>query len=190
MAAALLSKIVVFKMSLKILNELEKNSNNQELLFDICTMDWEFFFFLHPMKTLQFNISYSFFCLTFVRQNYFVTTKIYSESLNVSLMLSSCSCSCSWHWLEKNSISHSNFVEFPTVHPLTASSSICGAAKLKVITLNLNYQVKPNSNFSSYSNTKQPRTMFNCISTFNMGKDRTLKSELTFDNDKMMFPTT
>ncbi|KAG1675067.1 Protein pangolin, isoforms A/H/I/S [Nymphon striatum] len=35
MAAALISKIVVFKMSLKILNELEKNSKNQELLFDI-----------------------------------------------------------------------------------------------------------------------------------------------------------
>ncbi|KAG1665899.1 hypothetical protein GQR58_019112 [Nymphon striatum] len=33
--SALISKIVVFKMSLKILNELEKNSKNQELLFDI-----------------------------------------------------------------------------------------------------------------------------------------------------------
>ncbi|KAG1714573.1 CLIP-associating protein 1 [Nymphon striatum] len=44
MAAALISKIVVFKISFKILNELEKNSKNQELLFDICTMDWEFFF--------------------------------------------------------------------------------------------------------------------------------------------------
>ncbi|KAG1654619.1 Ionotropic receptor 93a [Nymphon striatum] len=43
--AALISKIVVFKMSLKILNELEKNSKNQELLFDICIMDWEFFCF-------------------------------------------------------------------------------------------------------------------------------------------------
>ncbi|KAG1676589.1 hypothetical protein GQR58_014201 [Nymphon striatum] len=28
----------------------KKNSKNQELLFDICTIDWEFVFILHPLR--------------------------------------------------------------------------------------------------------------------------------------------
>ncbi|KAG1682943.1 hypothetical protein GQR58_010474 [Nymphon striatum] len=38
-----------FITSQKKLNAV-RNSKNQELLFDMCTMDWEFFFFLHPMR--------------------------------------------------------------------------------------------------------------------------------------------
>ncbi|KAG1681996.1 Lysosomal alpha-glucosidase [Nymphon striatum] len=87
--AALISKIVVFKMSLKILNELEKNSKNQELLFDICTMDWEFFIFTPNEWSMPLKVflSWSKFCVLQVQFFVFFYGIFFSCNISISCII-------------------------------------------------------------------------------------------------------